>query len=162
MSNTPEHDRQRRLTYLGIGTLLAAPFIGPFAFVAGGAIFAGKILRPVFNEEARKDYLNEKGKLRRNQNNRDYSMVSYEPVESALARGIPRSTSRLLENENERMEYTQGLATGASMVNEYLDGMSSEERDSIKEIIIYPESQKTFLGIPVGKKELEVIIKDDK
>ncbi len=182
MVKTPEHDKQRRFTYLGIASLCAAPFIGPAGLIAGGAIFAGKAARHIFNNQARRDYANEKAAMKiehRNHNQptpnlpqiytspmqicnpmQSYNQVQiYEPTETTLARSIPQRTLRLLAKENQRIQYTKSLEVGARMVNRYLEGMSEEEISKIKEIEIVPETKNHFLGIPIGRKHLEVIVK---
>ena len=67
-SNTPEHDKQKRLTYVAVGSLCAAPFIGPAGLLAFGAIMAGKASRFIFNGNARKDYLTESKQMEQERN----------------------------------------------------------------------------------------------
>lgn len=54
-----EYDIQRNLTYLGLGTLVAAPFTGGLSLLATTGIFIGKLGRYVrreFNQEFAEKY----------------------------------------------------------------------------------------------------------
>ena len=164
MVETPEHDRQRRLTKLGLATLIAAPIIGPVALVAGGAIFAGKAARHMFNDEAEKDYINEKKHMKAEKNKtnqpKNYFPSPYnESPETAIARVEQCPATALIDKTNARMEYTRDLAAGTQIANHYINSLSQKERDAINEIEIYPQVRKSILGIPYGKKRLEVKVR---
>lgn len=173
MIKTPENDIQSRLTKLGLITLIATPFIGPAALVAGGAIFAGKAARYMFNDEARRNYLQEKEEMKQYKNRiKNYGQMGLiepiksiksinplEPTRTTLARPIPKRTLQLIKKENQRIQYTQALEDSAKIIDSYLNYISGEEASRITEIEIRQTVKKSFFGIPIGKQRLEVIVK---
>jgi hypothetical protein len=181
---TPEHTMQKRLTYVAVGSLCATPFIGPAGLVVFSAIMTGKVLRPIVNAKARRDYT-EESRLMKQQKEQKERQRNYNPSpicspsrpcypssssttytypdtpKTALAKRIPRKTLSLLEKESEKRHYDAELACGADIVNTYLNRISKKEVESINEITILPGKEKRFLGIPLGRKPLEVKIKND-
>lgn len=155
-----ERKLQRRLTVLGLVSLASVPFTGPLGLLGASAVFSGKLLRLSFNTQARRDYESEKreSKVARNSTQHYPSLINESP-ETSIARQIPPQAIKLLKRDDQRTEYNKGLRTGAQIAANYLENLSPKEHAKIKGIEIYPEHETQFLGIPTGRKSLEVKIR---
>lgn len=156
---------QKRLTWLGLASLVSIPVTGPIGVLGAATIFSGKLLRLSWNDEARKNYEIEKKYVKENQNiatkpntsNYPHSMLDESP-ETAIARRTPLSAKKLLDRDSKRNNYVLGLREGAKLVEGYLQRLPQEEYSKIKKINIYPEQQTKVFGIPFGRKSLETKI----
>ena len=149
-----ERTLQKRLTWAGIASLATIPITGPFGVLGAIGIFSGKGLR-FLRKDAREEYFEK-------ENTPTTSTITSfvdEGPETAIARQMPEETCSFLDRGNERRYYDARAAMGASIANNYLSSLSPEELKDIGSIEIYPEQQRKFLGIPFGRKSLEVKIK---
>lgn len=167
MSEEPPETKYRRSALAFGSTLLAGSiFTGPaapFVALAGVAFLAGTGLRHLLNKKARDMYNAERQErvVSKRKNLGDSSINSFYPEspETAVARRSPSQMINLLKNESERKRYNEGLEIGAGIARSYLERLSSEEHSKIYEIKIVPEQESRFLGVPFGRKSLEVKIK---
>ena len=161
-----EHQLQGRLTWLGLASLASTPFTGPVGLLGAAAIFSGKALRPVLNVTARRNYREEK--QTKKSSGREVTRVTPTHVDeygmpespgTAIARRNSVVASQLLDRDSRRRHYVEGLRQGATVAETYLEGLPPSEYSRVKQINIFPEVQSRILGIPIGKRSLEVQIK---
>ena len=69
-----------------------------------------------------------------------------ETPETAIARRIPYSAIKLLNNESKRKHYVNALSIGAGVANTFLSGLSSEDLSDISDVSIEPEVRRGFFG----------------
>ena len=148
---------QKRLTVLGLLSLASIPLTGPFGILGASAVFSGKLFRLSYNDEARRNYESEKkeSKVERNSTQHYPSLINETP-KTSIARQTPSQAIWLLEQDSKREEYNKGLREGAQIATNYLGNLSPKKQAKIKSIEIYPEHETQFLGIPTGRKSLEV------
>jgi hypothetical protein len=138
---------QRRLTYLGLATIASATFLGPLMLGAAAGIFWGKFARRSQDKDSKQN------------SEEETSYFLDEEPETEIARKIPHEAAALLDRDNQRIQYNQALFHGASVARTYLERLPSMECLDITAIEIYPEQQLKVLGIPLGRKSLEVKIR---
>jgi len=148
------------LVPLGILGVISFPFTGPIGLFGGTAlIIAGGVHQTYLDKEKPLSKAEPKEEVQEvspiytlQQNHGSYSLP--ENSETAVARRIPYEMTALLERENKRKNYNEGLMIGADVARNYLDRLSTEEHSRISNITIIPEQQTFF-----GRKSLEVKIK---
>jgi len=162
MDNNP-HSVKYRLIGFGIGSVLclssALGFVKyiPYAGIAAlSFVFIGSILD---SHATQRKGNKSPSKIEKNLSPSFNSSFSYpESPETAVARQVPSRMVSLLKRESERKRYNEGLEIGAEVAKNYIRELSSEEYSKINKIEIIPEQSTRFLGIPVGRKALEVKI----
>jgi hypothetical protein len=137
-----EHDLQQRLTLYGALSLLSTPLTGAFGVLTAIGIFSGKLLRLIHNDTARDKYDQEQREIQRQ---KQQELESLRQAECAARQNQNTYTLRLMEQAR-------------SVANDYLSGLTTEQYERVNSIKIIPEYQKTFLGIPYGRKTLEILI----
>lgn len=161
-----EFKTQRNFNYAIGASLATTPFLGPIGILGAGAIAITKFYRFTIDgvteeyESEKKAYKEKKKitKKKKNQNNKNLYTCHPESPETAIARGLPSGMARVLNQDNERKRYNEGLAIGSGVVKDYLVKLSQREYDRVSKIEIFPEQQNKFMGLPVGRKSLEIKI----
>jgi len=131
-----EHTIQRNLTYATFASLALTPFIGALGLIGAATLIASKFLRLTYNNKAAENYdkeQEERGKIKRQE--RDKLLQRQEQ-----------------ERESQRTHQIELYDTVLERISEYLSNLSQEEYDKVKEIKVDFPGQRTFLGIPFGRK----------
>lgn len=159
-----ERTVQRRLSYLTGGLIVASPFLGLVtpsgrltytALACAGGVLLVKGIRAL----STRNRIKKESGTNESAVSQNYGAITPESPETAIARRIPSNMARLLERESERRRYNEGLEIGARVAQSYIGGLNPEEYSRISEIEIIPQQENKILGIPLGRKSLEVKVK---
>lgn len=146
---------------IGIAGFASIPTTGFVGFLFGLTFGSGALLygSGILDEEDKKQNP-DKSRCNNQQNKTTPQHLQYPTSpETTAARALPQDVIDLLDRKSRRDTYTEGLRIGQNLAITYLNNFTPEEYSKIREIEIIPEQANKFLGLPIGRKSLEVRIK---